>query len=111
MLTQHLGVVEDLHGELARGRQDQRADAASRCGPARWIRQQALIQRHQERGGLAGAGLGLAGDILAREGNRQSHRLDRVWRGRSRHRVMPLGDFGNEIERSERELGKVCLCH
>ena len=32
VLTQHLRVIEDLHGELARGRQDQRADADCRCG-------------------------------------------------------------------------------
>ena len=40
-------------------------------------RQQALIQRDQERRGLAGAGLRLARDVASRERDRQRLRLDR----------------------------------
>ena len=41
------------------------------------LRQQRLEQRDQERGGLAGAGLRLAGDVAAGQRERQRLRLDR----------------------------------
>ena len=71
----------------------------------RWIRQQPLIQGHQERGRLAGAGLGLSRDILAREGDRQGHCLNRG--GPDEAGVADaLGYGGNEIERSETQARK-----
>ena len=110
MPAQHFGIVEDLHGELARRREDQRADARLCCARRRGILQQALEQRDQERGGLAGAGLCLACNILARERNRQSTRL--YGSGADETGVaMPCATCGNEVERCEFELGKVCLCH
>ncbi len=74
----------------------------------RRIREQALVQRDQERGGFAGAGLCLARDILAREGNRQGNGLH--GRGADEAGIGDAAsDFGNEIKRRECELGKVCL--
>jgi len=110
VLTQHLRVVEDLHGELARGREDQCPDAGCTASAGRRIGQQSLEQRDQERGGLAGAGLRLSCNILARQRNRQSTRLHGC--GADETRITDAAsDFWNEIERIESELGKVCLCH
>src|SRR3990170_1193302 len=53
-----------LRGELARGRENERADRAPR---ALWLRIQALQQRQGEAGGLAGAGLGAGQDIAPLE--------------------------------------------
>ena len=65
-----------------------------------------LIQRDQERGGLAGAGLRLAGDVAAR---RAQSAGSCAWIGV--HRTKPasrdaLGDCGNEIERIEAQARK-----
>ena len=68
--AQHLGIVVDLHRELARRREDQRADRVA-LRPGMAGRSAALEQRDQERRGLAGAGLRLACNILARQRNRQ----------------------------------------
>src|SRR5437667_76799 len=77
-------VAMDLHRELAGRRHDQGADrgrAAARC---RGTREQRLIQRHEERGRLAGSGLSLAGNIAARERDRQRLSLDRCALGKAR---------------------------
>jgi hypothetical protein len=73
--AQHLRVVVDLHRQLARGREDH---AAARTRPRRaaW-RSRRLERGDQECGGLAGAGLRLAGDVAARQRQRQRLRLDR----------------------------------
>jgi hypothetical protein len=110
VFTQHLRVIEDLHGELARGRQDQRTDAAAAAAMSRWIGQQALIQGHQKRGGLAGARLSLSCNIFAQERNRQGTRLHGCGADETSF-TDAAGDFGKEIERIESEVGKVCLCH
>ena len=110
VFSQHLCVVENLQGELARGREDQCADARGAAARRRRIRQQALIQRHEKRRGLAGARLCLACNIFTLERNRQSTRLHRG--GTDETRIGDAtGDFGNQIERIEYEVGKVCLCH
>ena len=97
VLAQHFRVVEDLDRELARGRQDERADARRAAPRRRRVGQQPLIQRDEERGGLAGAGLRLPGDILARERNRQSACLDRGGADETRIRNAAC-DFRDEIE-------------
>jgi hypothetical protein len=109
VLSEHAGVIEDLHRELARRREDERADsrlAASRHG----VRQQALEQRDQECGGLARAGLCLSRDVLAGERDGQRARLDGGCADESCV-ADAARDFRNEIERREGQLGKVCLCH
>ena len=111
VLTQHLGVVEDLHGELARGREDQRANAATRCGPGaggfvsrRWYsatRNAAVLPVPVWAWPATSLPVSAIGKVLA-------------WTGVARTKPASrdaAGDFRNEIERRERELGKVCLCH
>ena len=82
-------------------------------GAAAWtrgIRQQALVKRYEKRRGLSRTRLGLACNVLAGKRNRQSTRLDGC--GADETRVSDAtGDFWDEIERIEPELGKVCLCH
>ena len=77
VLAEDLGVVMDLHGELARRRDDQGARRVDRAIGRRLFPQQVRIHRNQERGGLAGAGLGLSRDVEAGERARQGLGLDR----------------------------------
>ena len=77
VLAQHRRVLVDLHRELARRRDDQRADRGAVAVGRRRLGQQRLIQRHQKGGGLAGAGLRLPGDVAALQRDRQRLRLDR----------------------------------
>ena len=78
MPAEHLGVVVDLHRELARRRDDQARGSRSSARPGGGgCVSSVLVQRDQERGGLAGAGLRLAGDVAAGERERQGLRLDR----------------------------------
>src|SRR5690606_358371 len=65
-----------LHGELA-GRRQHEYPRLARPGRWRGIREQALVGRDQERGGLPGPGLRLAGDVLVFQRERQRARLDR----------------------------------
>ena len=44
------------------------------CGPGSFVVAPAIEERQQERGGLAGAGLGLADDVAAVEGRAESRR-------------------------------------
>ena len=76
MLVEDLGVLVDLHRELARRRDDERADGGGAAGGRRGVREQVLEERDQEGCGLAGAGLRLACDIAAGEGVGQGLRLD-----------------------------------
>jgi hypothetical protein len=69
-----LGAVADLHREFAGWRQHQGADVAG--AGAALVGGQALQQRQQERGRLAGAGLGDAEQILAGEQRGDGLRLD-----------------------------------
>ena len=77
VLPEDLGVVVDLHRELARRRDDQRARRVAAARRRHLAAQQRGVHRDQECGGLAGAGLRLAGDVHAGERPRQGLRLDR----------------------------------
>ena len=61
-------VLVDLDRQLAGRRQDQRARVLGLAVGQRRAGQQAVHHRDQEGQGLAGAGLGLAGDVAARSG-------------------------------------------
>ncbi len=70
--------VEDLDGQLARRRDDQRAHRMARRREARvGVGAQALEHRQRESGGLAGAGLGAAHQVAALEHQRNGLVLDR----------------------------------
>ena len=73
----------------------------------RRLMQQTLHQRHQEGRRLAGAGLGLSGDVLALEGDRQGFGLD----GRAMGEA-GLGETGEDpgIERETVEAGRGQMC-
>ena len=72
----------DLDRELAGRREDQRAHRMPRRRGARVRhRQEPLQDRQREAGGLAGAGLGAAHDVLAGEDDGDRLRLDRRGRG------------------------------
>jgi hypothetical protein len=63
----------DLHGELARGRENQRAHGMARGrGTGIGVRGEPLQDRQREARGLAGARLGTAHDVASRQhcGNR-----------------------------------------
>jgi hypothetical protein len=92
----------NLHGELARRRDD---DGARRSTPGRGARigQQPVEQRDEERGGLAGAGLRLARHVAAGEGHGQSLRLNGGAAGVAQFGNAPLQGFG-DVEGFEREL-------
>ncbi len=72
----------DLGRELARRRQDQRADrrTTARIALGR-LRHQAVQHRQHEAGGLAGAGLGAAHQVAAGQHQRNRLGLDRGRRG------------------------------
>ena len=72
----------DLRGELARRRQDEGADRqlAARVADS-GLQHEALQERQDEAGGLAGAGLGAAHDVAAREDGGNGLRLDGSGRG------------------------------
>jgi hypothetical protein len=69
--------------------------------------QQPLHQRHQKGRRLAGAGLGLPGDVMALEGDRQGLGLD----GRALGEA-GLGETGEDpgIERETVEAGRGQMC-
>ncbi len=77
-LTQYLRVGVDLDRQFARRRDDQCQRARDLARPCLRTLQQPVHRRQQERRGLARAGLGLAGDVVAREGQGQRAGLD--WR-------------------------------
>src|SRR3569832_897166 len=74
--SQDLGVVVYLHCQFACRGDDQRAYGSLVAVVRNRVREQRLIHRNQERGGLAGAGLCLAGNIAAGKGDRQCLCLD-----------------------------------
>ena len=69
-------ILVDLDGQFTRRRQDQRARILGLAVGERRAGQQAVHHRDQESQGLAGTGLGLAGDIAAWQRDRQGHGLD-----------------------------------
>ncbi len=82
VVREPVDLVLDLHGELARRRQDQdaalggigtRPDAVC-YGP---LGQQSLQDRHDERAGLAGAGFRARDEIAAAERQRDDRALNR----------------------------------
>ena len=74
-----LDAVGDLHREFAGRRQDQRARLARAVG--RRLLRQPLQQRQRERGGLAGAGLRAAEQVVPGQRQRNRLQLDRRGRG------------------------------
>ena len=71
--------LEDLHGELARGQQDERADgAAFALGAGHRGRVHALDHRDEEAEGLAGAGGGGGENVVAFERGRDGLGLNRA---------------------------------
>jgi hypothetical protein len=91
--------ILDLHGELARRREDQRAGIrlARRIAIARRFAQQPLDDRRRERQRLAGARLGARDHVVAFERDRNHRAL---------HRARPL-----ETERVKRELESLVETH
>ena len=82
VLAVRLDRFEHLNRQFARRCQHQDADRVARRRRARVGEgQDALQQRQGERGGLAGAGLGAAHQVLAREDDGDGLRLDRRRRG------------------------------
>ena len=104
------GIVVDLHRQFPGGRHDQCARLGRVVG--RWrLRGQQTLQDHQEEGGgLAGAGLGLARDVLAGERNGQCGGLNRGTVGES-----GVGETFKytqiKVKVVEPGRGQVCLCH
>ena len=85
----------DLHGELARRLDDERADLMG----TQWVLAPAdqLEQRHQERECLPGAGRGLHDDV---------HVLEQAWDGRLLHRHGAVEAVRRErLEHRRRERG------
>jgi hypothetical protein len=82
---------QDLLGQLTRGNQDQRPERAGAAFP------QALEDRQDEGGGLAGAGLGGADHVAAVEAEGDCLQLDR---GRLGVTLFPEGlqQFGHEAQ-------------
>ena len=87
-------VLVDLHRELARRREDQRA-AWRRAGSP----MQPLQDRQQERRGLAGAGRGAGDQVAAREGQRDGVGLDRGRPGEAELLDRRFEEIGVEAER------------
>lgn len=75
--AEHLGILVDLDRELARRREHDRARLRRHALGPRRHREQAIEQREQERRGLPGPRLRLAGDVLPGEREREGLCLDR----------------------------------
>ncbi len=76
----------------------------------RRLRQQPVEHRDEERGGLAGAGLRLAGDVAAGERERQRQRLDRR-AAREPCGVQAGQDVGMQVETVEKDVGERLVRH
>ncbi|CRI65186.1 Thioredoxin 1 (TRX1) (TRX) (modular protein) [Thiocapsa sp. KS1] len=110
MLGQQLRIPMDLYGKLAGRGEDQRPRARDLRRGGSGIGQQALHQDDQEGGGLAGTGLGLAGDIPTRQCDRQGLLLDRGTAGKTRF-VESVDDPLIEREAVEAGLSEVFVGH
>ena len=108
--TEHLGVLVDLHRELARRRQHQHARTGRLALGRRRVFQQMVERREQERRGLAGAGLRLAGHVAARKGNRQRLGLDRGAEIETRF-AHALKQRFRQDQAGERFVGKMVITH
>ena len=103
-------VLVDLDRQFARRRDDQRARIVRRALGQRRLRQQAIHHRDEERAGLAGAGLRLAGDVAALQRERQRQRLDRR-AARESGRVQAGKHVRMQIEGFEKGIGEGLLMH
>ncbi len=74
--AQQTRVGLDLHHQLAGGRDDEHARRGDRRPRGGRMGEAAGERGDEERGGLPGAGLGLARDVLAAQGERQGRLLD-----------------------------------
>ena len=92
-------VVMHLQGQLARGREDERARRARNRATGRG--RQALDQRQRERGGLAGAGLRAGEQVAALQHERNGALLDRCGGGVA-ERIERTRDRGLEPKRNKR---------
>jgi len=102
------GVFVDLDGQFARRRDDQGARiAVLALGDGR-RGQQAIHHGDQEGAGLAGAGLGLAGDVASGQSQRQGHFLDRRAAGKAAV-VEALLQQRMKIEVGEKGIGEYGL--
>ena len=80
MLAERFGILGDLDGELTCRRENEDPRLTRSLffrGCLSRFCQNALESRDQERSRLAGAGLRLAGNVLAAKGDGQGTRLDR----------------------------------
>ena len=103
-------VLVDLDGQLAGGRQDQGARVFRLAVGQRGADQQAVHHRDQERQRFAGAGLGLAGDVAARQSDRQGQRLDR--RAARKPGALQPGDQRRmQVERGKSQIGQRFVAH
>ena len=109
VLREHLGVAVDLDRELARRREHQRARRGGRPVRGCRVAQQVREEGDQERGGLAGAGLGLSRDVEARERPRQRLGLDR--RAVLEARVGDAaGDGFRQVQSGEGKVRELLMC-
>ena len=91
---EHAHVLEDLRGQLARGREDERARSAAR------LADEAVQDGQEKRGRLAAARLGAGEQVAAFEGERDAVRLNR--RGPDEaHFLGGAEQIGMERERRE----------
>ena len=74
VIREALHLIFDLHGELSRGRENQRTRGRP---PRRTLTQKSLKNRNEERGGLAGAGFSGCNHVVTRERERNHTALDR----------------------------------
>jgi hypothetical protein len=103
-------VLVDLDRQLAGRGQDQRARVLGLAVGQRRLGQQAVDHRDQERQRLAGAGLRLASDVAAGQGQRQGQRLDR--RGARESGGLQAGQEARvQVERGEGDVGKGLVAH
>ena len=77
VFAERLGIVADLHAELARGGDDEGARRAGLVGASGGRTEVAREDGDEKGGGLAGAGLGASGDIGPGERLLQAGGLDR----------------------------------
>jgi len=77
VFVEQFGILVDLHRQFAGRGQDQRAGLIGLTPGVGGMAQQMSKEGDQKRRGLARAGLGLAGDIPACQGERQGLGLNR----------------------------------
>ncbi len=103
--AQQLGILVDLDGQLAGGGEDQAARIGEVARRSRRCSFEMGEHRDQEGGCLAGAGLGLAGDIAALEGHRKRFGLDRRAAVKARF-LDPFFNVLRQFQLAEAKLGK-----